>query len=131
MNKPKDTIKIVINDCYGGFSLSKEALNLLDDKLAMQGLWLKDKDGIFLDNFSFGIRKNARTSYLYRSAPALVEVIEELGSEKASHPASWLVVIEIPVDSADYWDIFDYDGKECVYDTRYMWEGSSEYTYRR
>lgn len=81
--------KVVINTCYGGFSLSEEARALIGiDR------W-QDCD-------------------IARDDPKLVEVVERLGDE-ANTAYSELKVIEIPAD-LDY-RIDNYDGKETVVET--------------
>ena len=81
--------KIVINKCYGGFSLSSEAERLLAKKANP------------LDK---------RFHFLYdipRDHPLLVELVEELGSKCWGDHAE-LKVVEIPEDVE--WEIIEYDG---------------------
>lgn len=85
--------KVVINVCYGGFSLSKEASEILRDQ---------------------GVDINPCYGYLHDDLPRhdkrLVEVVEKLG-EKANRKFSKLKVVEI--DSPMY-RIDEYDGMESV-----------------
>lgn len=78
-------MKIVINNCYGGFGLSEEAMDML---------------GI---NDDYGID---------RTDPALIEVVEKLG-DRASSKFAKLTVVEIPDEATDY-DISYYDGAETL-----------------
>jgi hypothetical protein len=80
--------KIVLNYCYGGYSLSEEAMRLLntDDSRAYE------ED---------------------RTNPRLVEVVETLGEKADGHCAA-LVVRTIPDEATDYL-ITEYDGSETLY----------------
>jgi hypothetical protein len=91
-------MKIVINRCYGGFSLSKEAYKMLDLE------W---------DGYGFTYSDNDK-----RTDPKLVKCVEVLGA-KANGEYSDLKVVEIP-DNID-WYIDDYDGLESVKDGYRSW----------
>ena len=52
-----------------------------------------------------------------RADPALVSVVETLGSEKASGEYAELKVVEIP-DGVEDWYITDYDGNETIHEGR-------------
>ena len=78
-------MKIVINNCFGGFRLS-------DD---------------FLDKYGKEFRE------LKRNDPKLVAAIEEFGEEESSGYYSKLHIVEIPDDSTDYY-VHEYDGAEDV-----------------
>ena len=107
--------KIVINKCYGGFSLSDVAT---EKYLAIKGLeyekgerqWFGTNyyvDGdIFLD------------SEIERDDPTLVLVVEQLG-EQASGEVARLCVVEIPDDVE--WEISEYDGLEHVAEVHRTW----------
>lgn len=85
--------KVVINVCYGGFSLSKEASEILID----QGVDINPCYGYLPDD-------------LPRHDKRLVEVVEKLG-EKANARFSKLKVIEI---ESPMYRIDGYDGMESV-----------------
>lgn len=89
-------MKVVINGCYGGYSLSDEALAYL------------------------GIPGGSRYAYDDdRANPKLVECVEKLG-EAASHGlGSSLYVVEVPDDVK--WIITDYDGVEQVEEVHRVW----------
>jgi hypothetical protein len=87
-------MKVVINDCYGGFGLSKKALDMLGLK----------SDSIFDRD---------------RANPKLVEVVEKLG-EVANGFCASLRVIEIP-DDVKEWYIDDYDGVETIHEKHRYW----------
>lgn len=95
-------MKIVINKCFGGFSLSKEAYDFL-------GLEWGETEKFCKNGYAFS---DDRTN------PKLVECIEKLG-EKANGQYSKLAVIEIP-DNID-WYIDDYDGYESVEEKHRSW----------
>ena len=87
-------MKVVINTCYGGFSLSKEAMSRLKE------LGNSNDDLPYEDSVE------------YRSNNLLVRVVEELG-EKANGRHASLKIIEIPEDAHEPY-IMDYDGMEHV-----------------
>lgn len=137
-------MKIVINDCYGGFSLSDKAVHLLAQK---KGLTL------YPEKASFGLitywtvppeqrpsepqvpwvdqSLEERQAYNQaygnstfsnrpenRADPDLVAVVEELGKEADGAYAS-LSVVEIP-DNVE-WQIEEYDGIEWVAEKHRTW----------
>lgn len=87
-------MKLVINTCYGGFSLSPDAL----DSLGVKG-----------------------ESYFYnhRDDPHLVEIVERLGA-KANGKYASLKVVEIP-DDVTLYSIEDSDGVEHVAEIHRTW----------
>ena len=90
-------MKVVINKCFGGFGLSKEAYKFLN---------------IPWDGYGFEFMQD-------RTNPRLVKCVEELG-EEASGGLSSLKVVEIP-DGVE-WEIDEYDGMERVAEKRRKWE---------
>lgn len=92
--------KVVINTCYGGFSLSDSARNLYYQKL---GRTVHE----WLDHL------------IPRDDPMLIETVEELGVEKASGIHARLKIVEIPEDVE--WHIYEYDGNECVAENHRTW----------
>lgn len=96
-------MKVVINVCFGGFSVSKEVYERMG----------KEWDGYGYD-------------YTYdRTNPDLIAVIEEIGSERASGSCAELKIIDIPYNATD-WEISEYDGSEeilCVVDgtIKHLW----------
>lgn len=89
-------MKVVINKCLGGYSLSKEAYKFLN---------------IPWDGYGFEFMKD-------RSNPALVKCVEALG-DKASGCFAELKVVEIPDDVE--WEIDEYDGVEWVAEKHRTW----------
>ena len=92
-------MKIVINKCYGGFGLSKEAMDLYLERKGMQG-------------------ENLHDSEIESNDPVLVEVVEELGI-LASDKFAELEVVDIP-DGVP-WEIEEYDGNEWVAEVHRTW----------
>jgi len=90
-------MKIVINTCYGGFGLSKQALALFNER---SGTVVAYEDKIMRDD------------------PILVEVVEQLGEDAADRFAE-LKVVEVPDDVQ--WQIEDYDGKEWIAEKHNTW----------
>jgi hypothetical protein len=90
-------MKIVINDCYGGFGLSKEALALYNERSGT------------VVTYDIEIKRND---------PILVEIVEQLG-EDAGHRFAQLKVVEIPDDVV--WEIEEYDGNEWIAEKHRTW----------
>ena len=93
------TRKVVINTCFGGFSLSEQAMAM------------------------FAELKNTSPTQLYlfevdRSDADLVRVVEQLGRQ-ADGACARLKVVEIPSDVQ--WDIAEYDGVEHVEEVHRTW----------
>lgn len=89
-------MKVVVNKCFGGFSLSEEAYKFL-------GL---EWDG-------YGYKYNDR-----RTDEKLVECVETLG-DRASGRYADLRVVEVPDGEA--WEIDYYDGIETVIKPKHIW----------
>ena len=81
--------RVVINTCYGGFSLSDEACE-----------WLEDH-GLEIESAYYPGSRNH---------PLLIQCVEELGNE-ASGMFSNLMIEEF---EGDLYHINEYDGKEWV-----------------
>jgi hypothetical protein len=93
--------KIVINNTYGGFSMSDEAIAEYCEQR--------------------GIEDTANFYYydLHRDDQTLVGMVENLGSEFVSGGRSELKVVEVPDDVE--WVICDYDGMEWVAEKHRTW----------
>lgn len=92
--------KIVINTCYGGFGLSKEAEELYCAYANLPPEKFADYE-------------------MDRNCPILLQVIEQLGVEECRGKYASLKVVEIP-DDVD-WDIEEYDGREHVAEVHRTW----------
>ena len=93
-------MKIVINACHGGFSVTEEVYKYC-------GLEWDDYDSYFR------IDKN-------KTNLKLIEFIEKYGSKAASGDYAKLKVIEIPDDVE--WDIQEIDGWEWIAEKHRTWE---------
>ena len=136
--------KVILNKCFGGFDVSKEAYMLYAKKKRLT-LYLyesefinrkfiykkvNDDNSIFRHYFIKDMGDNVEISnedyekyclYLkdeHREDPILIEVVEELG-EKASGRFGNLKVVEIP-DDLEY-VIDEYDGIETLHQKVEEW----------
>jgi hypothetical protein len=111
-------MKVVINTCYGGFSLSRKALHMLRS-LGHPLAWSETDIG---EDWGDGtIRVGSMSSFLVgipRDDTSLVEVVEALRKE-ANGPSAYLKVVEIP-DDID-WYVQEYDGEEWVVEAHRKW----------
>ena len=123
-------MKIVINTCFGGFSLSHAAIMRY---AKLKGMDLFIREGEF--NMTFYYTKPPTYDYFYsspifdeeswfydrdikRDDPALVQVVEELGA-KANGDYAELAIVEVP-DGVD-WYVSEYDGREHVAENHRTW----------
>ena len=117
-------MKVVINGCYGGFSLSDKALEKLMD---LKGItWEKGKDTFGIQSYFKAGHIGDDQYYIWyrdfiddRSDPELIQVIEELGRE-ANGQFSELKIIEIPDDIE--FDVFERGGSEWIAEKHRTWE---------
>jgi hypothetical protein len=91
--------KVVINRCYGGFSLSEHAETLYKERKG-----ITDKNWYYWD--------------ISRDDPVLVQIVEELGASADGGYAE-LAVVDIP-DEVE-WQVEEYDGKEWVAEVHRTW----------
>lgn len=103
-------MKIAINTCYGGFSVSEEALKLYCEYTNTK------YNPEELNEYEFN-DANHRTDSI------LIQVIEELG-ERANGRFANIKIIEIP-DEINY-IIQDYDGVEWVAEVHRTWGYDNE-----
>lgn len=98
--------RIVLNKCFGGFSLSQEARDMYRDltkDVERSPNWYIDLD-------------------VARDDPHLLTVVDTLGLNAASGSYADLTVVEIPDDvPKDGWVIQEYDGREWVAETHRIW----------
>jgi hypothetical protein len=141
-------VRIVINRCYGGFSLSPEAaLWLFERGFDQEGFktpagdyfnsWLAsgNEHDIALKNWrEYLLSDRKHTSFVTvfspdekfvlsirpkdRTHPLLVECVETMGDAASSDLAD-LEVIEIP--DGIHWAIDEYDGIESVHEVHRSW----------
>jgi hypothetical protein len=94
-------MKVIINSCYGGFSLSDvamEEIKKLNPELG--SLYCRD------DNL--------------RTDPIVISVVERLG-KKANGEFAKLEIIEIPFEDSEGWYIDEYDGMETIRENHRSW----------
>ena len=92
-------MKVVINNCYGGFGMTNAALEEYKSRrdITDENFWYYD---------------------IPRDCPVLVSMVEEQGSAMNSD-YSELKVVEIPDDVE--WYIEEYDGMEWVAEAHRTW----------
>lgn len=136
-------MKVVINRCYGGFSLSPRAVGALARAQGKTPYWFRTSFGAnhktiytaiteaeaFADKGIFGphaldgpdpeTAKWIESRPDNRSDPVLIRVIEELGVDVASGGAADLAIIEIP-DGTDF-VVEEYDGMEHIAEAHQTW----------
>lgn len=100
--------KIVYNVCYGGFSLSEEAVEMY---LKLQGLNYTKVKGHWGDHFEVEGYPDFYSRDTKRHDPILVKVVELLG-DKANGYCAKLAIEEI-ADGTPYY-ISEYDGMESI-----------------
>lgn len=116
--KEIEKMKVAYSACFGGFSLSREAI-LLGREISKNDKWVNPsikgdsyENGDVLD-FDYGSLNDES-----REDETLIAVIEQLG-DKANGNCSNLAIKEIP-DGAEY-EITEYDGFEDVEPPRKSW----------
>jgi hypothetical protein len=121
-------MKVAINTCFGGFSLSEAAFEKMLERMGIE--FEKAKDNTYK---SLGIIHYYRKGmvdkdegYLSpydftnnRASEDLIAVIEELGVEKASGKYAEIKIVEVPDDVK--WHIDEYDGVEHVAENHRTW----------
>lgn len=90
---------VVINECYGGFSLSQRAIDEYKKLAGITGGDWYDRE-------------------VARDDPYLIKVVKELGSAANGSCAS-LKIVEVPGDVS--WHIAEYDGNEWVAEDHRTW----------
>lgn len=101
------TKKVVINVCFGGICLSDKAIELFKKYKAEEGIVYNVEDVKYL----------LRIYKFRRDDPALVRVVEELGSE-ANGECSELAIETVRDEKGWYYDIKEYDGREYIEEYR-------------
>jgi hypothetical protein len=121
-------VKVVINSCFGGFSISRKAVEKMREwgneyalYETLPGERWKDtgeiNDGGLLSRWdSYYLRGEA--GQIPRNDPHLVRVVEELGGD-ANGACAKLKIVEIPDDVE--WEIAEYDGSEHVAQVHQTW----------
>ena len=110
--------RVVINKCFGGFSLSNAAVQRYGE---LAGLNLVSKDKGYYNQWYIDSVDDEKYFSMYniaRDDPILIQVVEELG-EASWGGAAELKVVEIPDDVE--WEIEEYDGQEWVSEVHRTW----------
>lgn len=105
-------MKILINACYGGWGLSKEAILRFSEKRPEL-----NADQLYFYKMGSHVSINEKGEICIsekpiRTDPDLISVVEELG-EKANGAYAEIKIVEIP-DKATDWHINKFDGKESI-----------------
>ncbi len=104
-------MKVLVNDCYGGYGISLEAEQLYFTKKGISFELIEERYG----RGKYLIDGEVAYAEIDRDDPILIEVVEEIGSERASGEHAELSISEIP-DGCEY-DIHEYDGTEYISST--------------
>lgn len=103
-------MKVVINKCYGGFSLSDKAIR---EYLRRRGLeFTFDGEDFYVNGRYFSYHD------ISRNDETLVQIVKDLGGE-ANTGFSELKIVEIP-DDVDF-VIDEYDGVEWIAEKHRTW----------
>lgn len=92
------TLKILYNDCYGGFDFSSEFEAEYERRMGKK----------ISEICPYGANKAIRTD------PVSIAIFEEKGTEWCSGRHSSLKIYTIPVALAKYWSVDEYDGDETI-----------------
>lgn len=133
-------MKIVLNKCCGGFSISLEADKFMAARgnetalCELEDYYLVDKTSVDIYKYRGIVNRNEKEKFCdgwygygyinssdgyERTDPDLVAAVETLGSKVASGSMASLEVVDI-MDGID-WYIDDYDGIETVHENHRMW----------
>jgi hypothetical protein len=94
-------IKILYNDCFGGFQFSKEFITEYETRT-------KTVIGDYYQSRLYEGEESLRTD------PHAIAIFEEKGSEWCSGTNAQLAIMEIPEIFARYWAIDEEEGDETV-----------------
>ena len=103
-------MKVVINKCYGGFSLS----TIAGKKIKKLGYEVFDSDS------TDWVHVQVNNENAFRSDPRVIKIIEKLG-KKANGRFADLKIVDIPFDSTEGWFIDEYDGIEHIEPEHQTW----------
>lgn len=120
-------MKIVINDCIGGFGLSDEAIELYLTKSGQTPFYKQEYNGFNMYSSEPFVKdgkvyitdgKIFQEHNLARNDPILIEVIEQLG-KKADGEHAELKIVDIPDDVK--WEITQHGGNETIREKSRSW----------
>ena len=106
--------KVVINNCFGGFSLSATAWALLAER---KGGVLHTRESVWGTTHYIVMPDGAEIHNMdiERDDVDLVAVVEVLGTNAASNKGSQLEIATLP-DDVTQWFIDEYDGEETLHE---------------
>ena len=113
--------KIVINSCYGGFGLSREAILKYLELSGIEYTFEPQQDRDTQNRLGSKIMVNGKQFVdhtIPRDDPVLVSVVKQL-ADKANDIHAELKVVEIPADVK--WQIDEEDGNEWVAECHRTW----------
>lgn len=114
-------MKIVINKCYGGFSLSNKAMKTL---LALKSIEFTSRKGLcgrefyHTDGRRIFLNEMFESEIALRTDPDLIQVVTTLGEKSWGNYAK-LALIEVP-DGIEI-TVEEYDGNEWVAEVHRKW----------
>ena len=114
-------MKIVVNRCFGGFSISKEAAEFMAARGNKRAKIEIEESNEYWYGYGYGYVEDPELTEhggYDRTDPDLIAAVESLG-DKANGRCAKLKVIEIP-DGVEY-TISDYDGQETVEEKHRSW----------
>jgi len=118
-------MKVAINRCFGGFSISNEAFEKLLDRKGIAFDKVERDSALVGASYFIAGHAHDETYYISdydyydkRNDPDLIAVIEELG-DAANGWAAEINIVEIPDDVQ--WHIGEYDGIEWVAEDHRTW----------
>ena len=111
-------MKVIINTCFGGFSVSEKVYKKLG--LEWDNYGYMELTDYFKDKYNYDNMQYDDYYLAVRSDPDLVKAVEELGVEKASGSLAELKIVEIPDDVKVY--ISNYDGIERIEECHRSWD---------
>lgn len=110
-------MKVVINNCFGGFSVSKKCAEYMASKGSERAKKELEQNTKGRGFFGHGYVEGFDGEY-ERTDPLLVEAVETL-KEEANGNSAELKVVEIP-DDIEYY-IHEYDGYEEIHENHHSW----------
>jgi len=119
-------MKVVINICFGGFSVSEAVF----EKLIEYGMTVggeKEAGDFEIRSWDKGITSMGKYYFSgirtydseFRANPLLIKAIEDVGIEKAGGSFSKLSIVEVPDDVV--FEINEYDGNEHIAEVHRTW----------
>ena len=109
MSKSTEMTKVVINDCYGGFNLSDDAVREYLRRTGRE--WTEEATRFGMTMFSVVGDEPWYCRDIPRTDPVLVALVEEWG-DRANGECASLKVVPVPKGTA--YRIDEYDGYESV-----------------